>query len=164
MVFACPASSPSTRMDLFSIVVSTVASQHESPTLQSILRCFCMQSACSLCILWFPPTVQKHAWTDHRCEYSSVSPRQPCDRWVTCSPYDIWIVCKHRKQDVSAGLGLSSPEAQHSGTWRCFCYICTTQNIYFLTQQLDKWNKLCLNLCEKKNHDRRWCTGVKTGE
>lgn len=114
MVFACPASSPSTRMDLFSIVVSTVASQHESPTLQSILRCFCMQSACSLCILWFPPTVQKHAWTDHRCEYSSVSPRQPCDRWVTCSPYDIWIVCKHRKQDVSAGLGLSSPEAQRA--------------------------------------------------
>lgn len=43
MVFACPASSPSTRMDLFSIVVSTVASQHESPTVQSILRCFCTE-------------------------------------------------------------------------------------------------------------------------
>lgn len=39
---------------------------------RAILRCFCMQSACSLCILWFPPTVQKHAWTDHRSEYSSV--------------------------------------------------------------------------------------------
>lgn len=116
MVFACLASSPSTRMDLFSIVVSTVASQHDSPTLQSHTEVFlyavCMFSLHTLVSSHSPKTCMNRpqVWI-FECLCASALWQMGNLSSVLPMTSGLYINTENR---MSAGLGLSSPKAQRA--------------------------------------------------